>query len=297
MPFITQTGNLKITEDVSRHGYKYDPETRKVQTYWIQKKFNKELILTNVGDLAFDEDHPSYQRYVFHGRVNREGMYFEETPWFRITTQDMDDENLWRFYERWRDDVMMTLAKRNKNHSQTVYYVPHVDDFQVVKHGAKKNFHFPIWFLDIIIGDGLIELYKNMSKPNQPGVRWITDEGVNELYDIYEARKLEEDSSSPVVKAIQDTYTSLKQKERTANAQQARSVNAAAKRAERDRLDAQAEAETKIAASKTGPDKSDDLEELAATFEKVGFSDGSLDEGTPELTTSGSTKGSSKKTK
>lgn len=217
MAFITQVGNLIIDEDTHCYKSRYNDITKKSELEWVEKDFANELVLTNVGDLVFDEEHQAFIDRVFWGRIDRNGGYFLETPWYRIMTQKMDDVALWRFYKRWRDDVKGVLSQRFKGHSQTVYYIPHVDDFQVVEYGPKANFHFPVWFLDIIIADGLIERYKNMSKPNQDGVRWITDDGVEQLYRIYEARKRKENEpETDAVKAIQDDFTKLKNKERAA---------------------------------------------------------------------------------
>lgn len=246
MPYISQIGNFKITDDVTSYKSRFNQETRKWENHKVIKEFDKELTLVNVGDLTFDEDHPSFQKTVFWGRIDREGMYFLDTPWFRIATHDMDDKNLWRFYKRFRDDVMGTLSKMHKDHSQSVYYVPHIDDFQVVKYGSKANFHFPIWFLDIMIADGIIEKYKNMSKPNQPGTRWITDEGVQELYDIYEQRKAEEDPDSQLVKAFQDEFAKIKGKEKRESAHVGLAASRTEKRFGREIAKAQGEAEIRI---------------------------------------------------
>lgn len=244
MPFITRDGGLIIEDDVA--GWEYDAEKR--ENVWVARKFDKPLTLTSVGDIPTDDRDPKFKHYVFAGEKDPEKKAWKDTPWFRVTTQYMDDENLWRFYARYRKDITGQLSLQSKGHQQVIRYVPMFDDFQVQEYGDKANFHLPVWMLDIIVADGLIDIGKkytrdSLGKNDTGATPWVTDDEVADMLAIYEKRKANEDEDDELVAKIKEKYKDIKAKENIKGANTARKHQAASKANEKERLMAQAKAE------------------------------------------------------
>lgn len=253
---MSRDGNLEIEEDVA--GWEYDPE--KKQNVWVSRPFEHKLKLTSVGDIPTDERDPKFKHFVFSGEKDPEKKAWKDTPWYRVTTQYMSDEDLWRFYSRYRDDVTGKKSAQKKNHQQVIRYVPTFDDFQVQEYGEKANFHLPVWLLDIIIADGLVDIGKrytrdSLGKNDKSAIPWVTEEQVQDMLGIYEKRKANEDEDNAEVARIKEKYKELRTKDSTQLMNNGRKQQAAEKAAEKDRIMAQVEAEKALAAVKAEQEK------------------------------------------
>ena len=241
MPFISKSGNLTIEDDVS--GWRYNPETK--SNDWVTKDFDHRLVLTSVGQYSFEKDTPDYYANIFFGDIDTEGMYFKGDHWFRVKTQDFrDDIDYWRFYKKFRDQLTGEAQKKNANFSKTIYYVPTYDDFVPAEYGDKANFHFPIWFLDILIADGVAEEGLRLTKPNQPGVPFTTQEQYEDMLRIFEERKEKEDFYvDEQIKEVMKEHAELKKKERTRYLGSSRHYNHINKKMEKEIQEAKAGAD------------------------------------------------------
>jgi hypothetical protein len=251
MPFISRDGNLIVEDDVS--GWEYDIERK--ENVYITKSFGDPLQLTSVGDIPTDDRDPKFKHFVFAGEKDPEKKAWKDTPWFRVTTQYMDDENLWRFYSKYRKDITGQLGLMKKGHAQVIRYVPTFDDFQVQEYGDKANFHLPVWMLDIIIADGLIDMGKrytrdSLGRDDTSATPWVTEAEVQDMMGIYEKRKANEDEDNELVAKIKEKYKEIKVTEKTSLMNTARSQQATEKAAEKERLQAQYEAEKALEEAK-----------------------------------------------
>lgn len=259
MPFISRSGNLVHDDDVSN--WKYNIETKRSD--WIDRDFDYELDLTKVGSFSFEKDTPQYKEMVFSGDPVKDGMYFKDSPWFRILSNRFTDADYWRFYKKYRPQLTGEVQKRQKGFSQTVYYVPRFEDFVVNHYGDTANFHFPIWFLDILIADKVPEYGLHLNRDNQPGVPWTTREEYEQMLEIYEQRKLQEDEAlSDEVKAILEAHAALKNKERNYRLQRAQANSRRDKNMAKDIAQEQAKAESQIVAQENSVEEEPENKDL-----------------------------------
>lgn len=226
MPFISRSGNLKIIDDYST--WKYNAE--KKQNEYILKDFDAPLTLTNVGNYSFTKDTQDFIETIYDGDPDQKGMYFKGNVWFRVKTKDFDEIDYWRFYKKFRGQLIGEDQIRFKDVSQTIYYVPGYEDFQVNEYGKFKGFHYPLWFLDIIVNDGLPEKGLELTKDGEPGVHYVTPQEYLEMKEIYEYRKANEDLSlTDEIKKALEEHTGLLNKERNRLRMQGSAKSRAAK--------------------------------------------------------------------
>lgn len=267
MPFITRVGNLRITDDVS--GYRYNAATK--ENDYIIKEFDHELVLTNVGQYSFTKGTQDYLETVYDGDPDPKGMYFKGNVWFRVNNKNFEEIDYWRFYKKFRGQLIGEDQKKYKDMSQTVYYVPGYEDFQVNEYGKYKGFHFPVWFLDIIIMDKLPERGLTLNKDDEPTTKYIKTEEYEEMREIYEFRKAKEDFSiSDDIKNALEEHAAMLNKEKSRTRIQGAVKAEAAKRFSKEIAREQAQAESKLLEDIKQDLKANEVETIDEIAEAVG---------------------------
>ena len=213
MPIITKVANLKIEEDVSRYRAQYNPDKRIIENVWDQKDFEDELILTDISKFTFNPADKIYDEMVYDGEPDTAGGFWKGDWWWRVMTNRFPDRDIsfWRFYKRFRGQLTGELQRRVKDFSQTVFYVPDLRDFQVQNYGRHANFHFPLWFLDMLIADKVMEEGLRVTKigTKNPPIPYVSKEEYEEMLEVYRARKEEEEPQSPILQEIKSQYADL----------------------------------------------------------------------------------------
>lgn len=212
MPFISKVGNLKIEDDVSEYKLQYNSDKKIMENVWVQKDFEEDLILTDIGKFTWNPADKIYDEMVYDGDPDSGGNFWKGDWWYRIMTNRFEDDiSYWRFYRKFRSQLTGEIQKRAKDFSQTVFYVPDLKDFQIQKYGRHANFHFPLWFLDMIIADGVMESGLRLNKIGiKPPIPYVAKEEYEEMLEVYKQRKQEEEPQSPILQDIKAAYADLK---------------------------------------------------------------------------------------
>jgi len=179
MPFLSRNGYVVMTHDVKK--MKFNPLDQTIG-YCNEGEYEEELEIINAGSNDFDPDSRAYKEVIWSGEPNREGMYFLEDPIYRVPTNRFSTEEFWRFYKYFR-----TYAKEKE-----FFYQPDGMDFVPTEFGATEGFHFPLWVLEMIIADGLLDEALQQDDLTKPGRPRLTLEQKEKLLKAYEKRKSEE---------------------------------------------------------------------------------------------------------
>lgn len=175
MPFVTKHGGLEMEFDTYPESKYYDPDARP-EPITFQKECN------------MNPDSLEYKEIIRRGVPHVEQMYWKVDPCYRIPHNRFDtytQERLLNYFLMERSEKL-----KNPNYLATIDYEPDIEDIEIRKYGHTAGWHMPLWMINTLVSEGVIEEAKGKGKiASSTGEIMITESEYTEFMTALKERK------------------------------------------------------------------------------------------------------------